>query len=159
MSDDTKSHAEQVWDWVEENLERYPHAKRVTLHEFEIDWDKLSGAFNVLLDDQAFPQRLPFSLGACGRVSFQLPIFISPLGAPASCSAVELTDNTYDAINKGLLTTIPKVLGLGLNRKTGRGIEWCTPILERAVDEEAFLLARAKASQPGYSITVDTEPE
>ena len=70
MSDDTKSHAEQVWDWVEENMERYPHATRVTLHEFEIDWDKLRGAFNVLLDDQAFPHRLAFSLGECGRVSF-----------------------------------------------------------------------------------------
>lgn len=156
MSDEAKSHAEQVWDWVEENLERYPTPSRVTLHAFEIDWEKLSGAFNVMLDEQPFPHRLAFGLAACGRVSFQLPMFVSPLGAPASCAAVELTDPTDSAINKALLTTIPKVLGLGLNRKTGRGIDGSTPILERAVDAEAFLLARAKASAPGYSITVET---
>ena len=155
-SDEAKSHAEQVWDWVEENLERYPTPRRVTLYAFEIDWNELRGAFNVMLDEQAFPHRLDFHLGVCGRVGFQLPMFVSPLGAPASCAAVELTDPTDSAISKALLTTIPKVLGLGLNRKTGRGIDGRTPILERAVDAEAFLLARAKASVPGYSITVET---
>jgi hypothetical protein len=81
-------------------------------------------------------------------------MFHSPLGAPATYPAIESTDETRRAIDEGLRGTLPRLHGCGIVRATGNEIHFATPIDERVVDREQFEAAKARASAPGYSISV-----
>ena len=83
---------------------------------------------------------------------FSGPIFVSPLGAPASYSAVDMTDNTSKAILEGLKLTFPKLKPCGKNRDTGIEITYHSPISDRISAEE--LSKAIKRVNKSYSITV-----
>lgn len=156
MDDDSKEHIQQVRQWLEENVQLYFTPKKVTLHSFEVDWDELSGSFRVLLDDNDLPHRFSFEIDTSGKAEFFLPMFHSPLGAPASYGAINLSESTSKAILEGLREAIPKVRGCGRNRETGLEITNCTPINDRVIDHEEFDLAKKRVESPNYIITVKT---
>ena len=74
------------------------------------------------------------------------------LGVPASFRAIEISDKTQLAIQKGLRESIPKIKGAGIDRNSGRQITYHTPIAER-IDNETLAAAKRKITD-SYSITV-----
>lgn len=128
------SHVQAVRDWLEDNVQVYPVPAAVTLRAFDIDWDCLTGEFSILLDQVAVPERIRFALDITGRPTIFMPMFHSPLGAPASYCAIELSLETHAAIQAGLERTLPKMRAYGRNPITGQTIDSSTPFVHRIVD-------------------------
>lgn len=156
MDEEIQQHIDQVNQWLDENVQSYPTPKQVTLHSFQVNWDQLSGSFKLCLDENELSDVLTFRVDQSGKTDFYLPKFHSPLGAPASYPAIELTQSTSKAILSGLHKTVPRVMGLGINRQTGEEITYQSPIEERILNKNEFEIAKARISFPDYSITVET---
>jgi hypothetical protein len=154
LPDGIREHIELVRTWLDENVRVYPTPHEITLSEFQIDWDRLTGSFRLAFDGELLMERLRFDLELSGWLRYRTPMFHSPLGAPASYPAVEFTNETRRAIDAGLRATLPRLHGCGIVRATGKEINHWTPIDERVVDRMAFEVAKARASAPGYSISV-----
>jgi len=148
---------ERVKEWLDENVQVFPEPKSVTLSDFTVSWrkDDFSGSFRVSLDTNAITDKFQFHLQASGKTTFNPPIFHSPLGAPASYSAVELTDKTNRAILKGLHDTFPRLEGLGWDRDTGKEITFDTPLYERV--EPSALENAKKTVTKDYSVAINIE--
>ena len=157
MDEHTTNHIEQVRRWLEKNVQHYPTPRKVTLSAFEADWDELSGSFRVDFDGVQLPDRLKFGLEASGKTTFYLPMFVSPLGAPASYGAIEITDKAANAISKGLHDTIPRLKGCGTDRETGEPILFHTPVFKRIKDLDQFEAAKKRVAVGDYSISIDTD--
>ena len=127
MEESILRHIEEVRAWLDENVQVFTEPQSVTLSDFVVDWNEFIGDFRVFLDSVELPAKLRFGLNASGKTDFYLPMFHSPLGAPASYAAIELTPKTLEAIKQGLHKTIPHVLGSGINKETGLKVEAQTP--------------------------------
>jgi hypothetical protein len=156
MDERTRNHLEQVRQWLKDNVRHYSTPNKVTLYSFDVDWGELSGSFRVLLDDKELSEELTLAIDQSGKVNFYLPMFHSPLGAPASYAAIELTEITSRAILEGLRKAIPRIMGCGINRETGKEVFDYTPVQDRILDKEEFELSRKQVSSPDYSITIET---
>ena len=154
MNDSRKKHVELVNKWLEENVQVFSEPELVTLSEFSINWEDFGGDFRVALDSNILPDKFNFWLEASGLTRFCIPMFHSPLGAPASYGAVRITNKTNDAILQGLRDTIPRLEGVGISKKTGMRIELRTPPIER-IEKNILEQVQNKVSQEGYSITVE----
>lgn len=153
MDESGKIHDEQVLDWLEEHVQVFSDPKTVKLSDFEIDWSHFKGRFRLSLDNVALTEKIEFRLEVCGRTKFFLPMFTSPLGVPASYSAIEISDQTREAITSALHQTIPRLKGLGINRKTGEEITNRTPPYKRILKEELENAMRKVGND--YAITVE----
>ena len=152
MNESTKQHIEKVLQWLEENIQVFPEPKKVYLSDFSVNWEEFSGEFRVAFDSVVLSEKLRFDLEASGKTKFYLPMFHSPLGAPASYGAIEMSEKTHAAILKGLRETIPRIKGAGIDRDTGREITYHTPLNER-IDADALIEARRKVNE-SYSIQI-----
>ena len=107
MDESIERHVEQVMAWLEENVQVFLEPEAVTLSEFSVNWEDFSGDFNLSLDDVMLSRKVGFGLEASGKTRFYMPMFYSPLGAPASYAAIEITEKTRQAILTGLRQTFP----------------------------------------------------
>lgn len=157
MRPEIAEHLAQVSAWLDENVIRYPLPLAVTLGDMQMNWEGLSGSFVLSLDGKAVPDRFCFSLDGTGWLKFFLPMFTSPLGAPASYAAVELTEETQVAMQEGLRVLMPKLAGFGLHPVTGEWVHQSTPWRARVMDPTGFEQAKERIEAGGYSITVPTK--
>jgi len=155
MHESIEKHLEEVSAWLEENIKVYLEPNTVTLSSFQVDWSNFSGEFKVAFDNVVLPEDFRFGLEASGKTMFYMPMFHSPLGAPASYAAIEITENTKTAIMSGLRKTFPRLKGAGLDKETGREITFHTHPADR-VDAKILTLAKEKLTQ-NYSVTIDVE--
>ena len=68
------------------------------------------------------------------------PMFTSPLGAPASYAAIELSEELNAAMRAKMREIFPTIAPLRLNRKTG--VEFTmlkATVAERVIDHENYL--------------------
>jgi hypothetical protein len=149
-------HMAQVEAWLNENVTQYLTPEKVTLSDFQLDWVKVTGSFVLEFDDATVGDRFKLSLGDNGRLKLSMPVFNSPLGAPASYAAVEFTDDTRDAINDGLSLLIPKFAGFGLHPLTHEFIHQFTPLHERVLDSEGLYISKRLLSG-AFSVSVGTQ--
>ena len=148
---------EEVEGWLSENVRVFDEPNTVTLSQFDVDWHRFSGSFCLSLDETVIEERISFSVGADGTASYSLPMFHSPLGAPASYNAYEFSKNTRLAISKALDLTIPRLLGAGRHPVTKKEITINSPISERISREE---LKQAKRRvKKNYKIAYDCGSE
>ena len=155
MDESILRHIEEVRAWLDENVQVFTEPQSVTLSDFVVDWNEFSGDFRVFLDSAELPDKLRFGLNASGKTDFYLPMFHSPLGAPASYAAIELTPRTLEAIKQGLHKTIPHVMATGINKETGLEVEAHTPPQLR-LSAETLKGAMGKIVND-YSVTVSLE--
>lgn len=148
-------HVKQVSRWLDENVMSYPTPRAVTLSDFEVDWGEMCGWFCLTMDGRRVPDRFRLSLAQNGWMQFHPPMFCSPLGAPASYSAVDLTDETKMVIGEALKSVFPRLKPMGLDVATGRLIGQRTPIPERIFLLEGFVEARRVLSKVGYSLKIE----
>lgn len=149
-------HLKQVSRWLDENVASYPTPRAITLSDFEVDWEQMSGRFYVSLDGQRIEDPFRLSLEQNGWVQFHPPMFTSPLGAPASYRAVELSEETAEILTKALRSIIPRLKPMGVDMLTGEFIGQGTPIQNRVADQGEFDVARSRIDAAGFSITCMT---
>ena len=147
-------HLDDVLKWLECNVRRYQTPESVSLSGFEVEWSKLSGTFDVSFDGVRLPERLKFSLSESGWVEFRLPVFHSPLGAPASYTAVEMSEETSRAIRDALRMAVPRIRPCGLDRESGCLTYFYTPVSERIVNSAVFEVAKQTLSDREFSVSV-----
>lgn len=152
------NHGEEVERWVEENVLSFPTPEVVTLRSFDIDWTAVSGSFSVVLDDEEIPHPFTLSLGMTDRISVEPPYFTSPLGAPCSYCAVELTDDTWNTIDKIMKKCFPRFQPYGRDRETGIFICSSTPLSKRIIDSSEFQRAQAKINRD-FSISIKVKDD
>jgi hypothetical protein len=157
MRPEIAEHLAQVSAWLDENVVSYPTPAAVTLTDIQMNWTELSGSSTLSLDNKVVPDRFVFSLDGTGWLKFFMPMFTSPLGAPASYAAVELTEETRLAMQVGLHILMPKLAGFGLHPRTGEWVHQSTPWRARVMDPNGFEQARQRIEAGGYSITVPTK--
>jgi hypothetical protein len=151
---DIHEHIKEVTQWLDENVQVFATPGQVTLARFEIDPDKYQGRFEVQLDGVAIHERFRFSLGNHGHPDVHLPMFHSPLGAPASYTAVELCDATRAAIVHLLARTLPSMKPLGYNRATGECVYLTTHATkDRVIDPAAYAAAMQAIAAEGFSVS------
>jgi hypothetical protein len=149
--DDINEHLKLVSKWLDENVRSYPTPSRISLAEFDFNWDRMTGEFCLFLDEQCLPDPFHLTLSQNGWMQFHPPMFVSPLGAPASFRAVNLTSDTELAIDNALHQIFPRLKPLGLDKQSGLCIWSSTPIADRIIDIDIFHGAKLLTAQPGYS--------
>ena len=145
-------HLSQVERWLEEHVAVHPTPEVVTLKSFEVDWERVVGTFSIALDGEDVPGRFDFGLGMTGRISTSPPLFVSPLGAPCSYAAIELTDATWATIDELIAICIPRFRPYGRERATGIEVDGRTPLSARVLDSSALLRSQAILNA-GFSIS------
>ena len=113
MDQSHKKKIEEVMQWLSDNVTVIPEPKEITLNRFDCNWKDWNGSFRVSFDNFTLLRNFQYGLDLTGYTVFSEPGFTSPLGAPATYSAVEMTDNTSKAILEGLKLTFPKLKPCG----------------------------------------------
>jgi hypothetical protein len=149
----SKEHVQAVMEWVEAHERRIPPSSSVTLHAFSVDWSTFSGSFMVLFGETKCRERLSFGPSMSGRPEFYLPMFMSPLGAPASYDAIEISSEAEIAIIHGLRAAIPSLKPYGIDSESRTIIGAHTPLNQRIISLEELNLAKVRLADPQYSIT------
>ena len=150
-----KSHVERVREWLEENVQVFSEPEKVVLSEFSVNWDDFNGTFLVSLDSIEVSKKFQFESKLNGEVDLYLPMFHSPLGAPASYAAVRITSATHRAILKGLHETFPRLKAVGINRETGEKNDINTHP-EARIEKGLLEQAKAKVGKE-YFITMELD--
>jgi hypothetical protein len=144
------SHLKEVSSWLDQNVTSYPTPTIIALTNFEVDWGRMTGYFHLILDGLRIPDAFSLSLGQNGWMQFHPPMFQSPLGAPASYGAVNLTDQTTEAISKALQLIFPRLRPLGLDSESGELIIGRTPLQSRIYDALEFENSKSNISNPHF---------
>jgi hypothetical protein len=135
---DRSEHVKQVHEWVEKNMQRFSTPKYLVIDDIEFDWADFGGSFSLQLDEVKIEEKFDLSLGIDGKYYNCVPIFGSPLGAPASFAAIELSVETGEAITKALNQMFPKMLPFGLHPVSKQFINSRTPVSERILDKNSI---------------------
>ena len=95
------SHLEAVMRWLDENQIHLDQPNSVTVKDFVVETED-HASFTLVLDDKPYPERFECDTGLVEFDPLRLPIYCSPLGAPASYPVYDLTTATYWAVNNAL---------------------------------------------------------
>lgn len=157
VPDDVRRHIEKVGVWLKENTLVYEDVKALTLHDFQMDWQKNFGTFLVKFDAQACPMKFSVFIGGAGNgtVSLQIPMFHSPLGAPYSYPAIDIADEVKAAIENALNDIFPRLRPFGLDKETEREVTMITPFGERLPDKLVYEKAKDVVSKDGFQLTIN----
>jgi hypothetical protein len=85
-----------------------------------------------------------------GWLTFSVPLFHSPLGAPASYAAIELTTNTQSAVTAAVRSLLPRLMPLGINPKTKEWITTSTPLQARISVASELMGALDRIGHPDF---------
>lgn len=124
-----RKHLEEVREWLRVNVNDATGLREICIVNLAIDWERfpaeLTGHFDI---EGGGAQRycgFRFKVSITGKAEIGPPMFGSPLGAPASYAAVDLTDAAYEAMSRALRAILPPV------RPLQRDQTVLTPIPER----------------------------
>ncbi len=148
----TRDHINAVHKWVKENTRVYSTPSHITLHNIRLNRQTLNGTAELLVGDQATGETISLDVEITGWLKYYLPMFNSPLGAPASYSAIELTESTEQAISFAVRNLLPQLLPLGLHPTSSEWVTTSTPIEERIRDRDEFDTAFSRISEPGFKL-------
>ncbi len=143
-------------EWLDKNVRCSPTPALVTLSAFQVNWKNLSGSFALELDGTVLEDRFDFGLDVAGRPHLFSPMFVSPLGVPASFPAIHLTSATEAAILEALRSFLPSVMPLGRDPRTGKELTMLTPMEERVVEPEKLRKAMRDLEDPTWTISAGT---
>ena len=158
MSNSRRDHVQAVMEWLQRNVRVYPEPTSITLRQIRLDRKELRGEAVLLVGDALPGEELSLWMSETGWLTFSPPLFHSPLGAPATYGAIELTRTTEDAVTGAVRSLLPRVLPLGLNPKTRDWVTIGTPLHERIVDISQFDVAFERISQPDFEVVQSVAP-
>ena len=139
LSSAQKIHLKQIQEWLDLNVERPVQPKVMTLSDLTFDWEAARGSFRLALDNVEVEDQFTLFIQMNGEVAFTPPMFVSPLGAPASYAAITLDEATETAVNRALGRVFSKFFGYGRHQGREAYINALTPLTDRAVSHEEFM--------------------
>jgi hypothetical protein len=154
-----RDHIQAVREWLQKNVRMYPTPSKITLRQIRLDRKELRGKALLLIDDALPGEELALWMSESGRLTFSPPLFHSPLGAPATYIAIELTANTKQAVTAAVQGLLPKLLPLGINPKTKEWVTTSTPLHDRIVDMADFETAFERITHPDFKSVQVVSPE
>ena len=147
------AHVKAVHDWVDAHVQIIEAADRVTLREFSWEREDARSVHFVLGIEGQGDHRCYFGGGDDGDVRFTLPQFHSPLGAPASYPAVELSEAVDLAVRTGLRSLMPRLKPCGTDPVTGEQVTFASSLRTRlGVPLETV---RGPILREGLAVTVE----
>lgn len=149
----------EVAAWLDENVVSPPRPTEVSIADIEFDWERGSGSFKLSLDGRPIEDRFTLTIGINGKVDFGCPMFISPLGVPASYAAVRLDEDTRNAIERALERTFPEYFAYGRHKGRRRYVDAYTPLMRRIKDQEQYQQRRAAIESAGFVISETVTPK
>jgi len=154
-----KQHLQEIEAWLDKNVEKHPPCSEITLLNFELEVlrQEIQGSFALLFGEFKCGHRIRFSFGENGKVSMGMPMFHSPLGAPCSYGAIEVSHAEEKAVNHVLNYIFPRIKPYGICRETGDEIRLGTAVEDRMIDGIGFINAKEKVLSPNYAVTVKTD--
>ena len=108
------SHLEAVMRWLDENQIHLDQPNSVTVKDFVVETED-HASFTLILDDKPYPERFECDTSLVEFDPLRLPIYCSPLGAPASYPVYDLTTATYCAVNNALRQANKSLNKAGVN--------------------------------------------
>ena len=108
MAKAEKSRNEMYQDWLDDHVQVFPTPQKIKLSEFQIDWEHLSGSFNLTLDGVSTKERIGFRPEVSGKPTLDFPVHHAPYGIPSSYSSVSITWETEYCILKQLKMLLPR---------------------------------------------------
>lgn len=136
-----ESHVQAVNEWLKANIRVYPTPSHITLGQVQLNPKTLDGSAVLLLDNDEAGEALSLRMSETGWLTYSVPLFHSPLGAPASYAAIELSAATQRAVDTAVRSLLPQLLPLGINPKKKEWITRATPLKARITDGPAFMAA------------------
>ncbi len=122
IDDAQRHHIQAVQAWLEKNVRVYPTPSRISLRQIQLDFNTLRGEALLFVGDALPGEALTLRMGDDGWLTFTPPLFHSPLGAPATYGAIELTDKTKQAVAaavQGLTSALDQFLSADIDRFIG----------------------------------------
>lgn len=143
---------EKLRNWLRGHVVSPSTPKVVVLSNIDFDWKELSGSFNVTLDNLRLISGFRFSVDISGKYQISPPLYVSPMGVPASYPSIELTEETTNEITKLINDFFPKVKPLGIDKETGVFIDRNVPMSDRVVDREELNWVVDELSTEGFKM-------
>ena len=143
---------EKLRNWLRGHVVSPSTPKVVVLSNIDFDWKELSGSFNVTLDNLRLISGFKFSVDISGKYQISPPLYVSPMGVPASYPSIELTEETTNEITKLINDFFPKVKPLGIDKETGVFIDRNVPMSDRVVDREELNWVVDELSTEGFKM-------
>lgn len=136
-------HIRQVNKWVDENKVSYPDGSSIDFITFEIDPQSGKGKFSLSFNGEECPYGYSFR-SHLQSLDIYHPMFDSPLGAPASYSAVEISEEMIALIRRKL---IEKLREAGLEYDTaGSRVKADNPRAKELIKKEQMWLTEKDAA-------------
>ncbi len=154
-----REHIQAVRDWLKKNVRVYPTPSTISLRHIKLDRKELSGEALLLIDNAMPGEKLALWMSESGRLTFNPPLFHSPLGAPASYGAIELSKNTVRAVDTAVQGLLPKILPFGINPKKKEWVTTSTPLHERISDTSEFNAAFDRITSAEFEFVQAVEPD
>lgn len=148
-----KSRNEMLQEWLNENVQVFSTPKKIKLNEFQVDWEKLSGSFNLNLDGVSAKERIGFSPEVSGKPALNFPIYHSPLGVPCSYSVIQITWETEYCILKQLKMLLPRT-GYYFIENDSIKFKYCDLNLN-ILDESTVSEIKKKVMDPNLNLEFD----
>lgn len=159
VNDSQREHIQAVREWLQKNVRAYSTPSTITLRQIRLDRKELRGEALLLIGDALPGEELTLWMSESGRLTFSPPLFHSPLGAPATYGAIELTKNTEQAVAAAVQGLLPRLLPLGINPKTKEWVTTSTPLPERITDASEFNAALERITRVDFESVQVVEPD
>jgi hypothetical protein len=144
------SHIRAVNEWLEANVRVYPEPTQIILRQIQMDPVTLKGSALLFLGNDDQSESLELQMAENGWLTFCIPLFHSPLGAPASYGAIKMTNDTEGAVSAAVRSLLPRLMPFGINPKTKKWITTSTPLQERILDKGELMAALDRIGQPDF---------
>lgn len=147
-----REHIEAVRQWLEKNVRVYPTPASITLCHIALHPERFSGTATLLIGDEQLGEDLSLRMDETGWLTCSLPMFHSPLGAPASYGAIEITEPAQRALSAAVRSLLPRLLPLGLHPVSKEWITTSTPLRQRVLDQAEFDAALERVAQADFRV-------
>ena len=95
-------------EFLNDHVQVFLTPQKIIMSNFDIDWEALSGSFNLTLDGISTKERLGFCPEMAGKPKLVFPVYHAPYGIPSSYSSVRITWETEYCILKKLKMLLPR---------------------------------------------------
>ena len=148
---------EKVRNWLREHVVSPSTPQSITLSDFEFNSKDISGACSLTLDNVKFISRFDFHVQMNGQYEIYPPLFVSPMGVPASYPSIELTDETKIMIEELLNNFFPKVKPLGIDQESGEFITRNTLMVNRLIDLDSLESIKEEVMEKGFQLRYEVK--
>jgi hypothetical protein len=148
---------EKLRNWLRVHVVSPSTPQSITLSDFEFNTKDISGSFCLTLDKVRFDSRFNFDVQMNGQYEIYPPLFVSPMGVPASYPSIELTDETKIMIVKLLNNFFPKVKPMGIDRETGEFITGNTPMENRVMNIDSLECLKEEVMEGGFQLKFEVK--